>query len=118
MTRTDLCVNKPPTTSLFWKGHQDASRMLEKMCWLWGEYVEDWHVQVSVWKLWFKKKNQSRSYLNHLVFFQNWGVLHSSWGISTHSDSGNFVSSSKAAVLEPPMCWALWAVVQFSYKVL
>jgi hypothetical protein len=24
-------------------------------------------VQVSVWQLWFKKKNQSRSYLNHLV---------------------------------------------------
>jgi hypothetical protein len=21
-----------------------------------GEYVEDWHVQVSVWQLWFKKK--------------------------------------------------------------
>jgi hypothetical protein len=34
MTGTDLCVNKPPTTSLFWKGHQDASRTLEKMCWL------------------------------------------------------------------------------------
>jgi hypothetical protein len=21
-----------------------------------GEYVEDWHVQVSVWQLWFSKK--------------------------------------------------------------
>jgi hypothetical protein len=39
MSGTDLCVNKP-----------------------------HWHVQVSVWQLWFKKKNQSRSYLNHLVF--------------------------------------------------
>ena len=27
-------VDKPPTTSLFWKGHQDDSRTLEKMCWL------------------------------------------------------------------------------------
>ena len=27
-------VDKLPTTSLFWKGHQDASRTLEKMCWL------------------------------------------------------------------------------------
>jgi hypothetical protein len=32
MTGTDLCVNKPPTTSLFLKGHQEASRTLEKMC--------------------------------------------------------------------------------------
>jgi len=24
-------------------------------------------VQISVWKLWFKKKNQSWSYLHHLV---------------------------------------------------
>jgi hypothetical protein len=32
-----------------------------------GEYVEDWHVQVSVAITVFKKKNQSRSYLNHLV---------------------------------------------------
>ena len=27
-------VDTPPTTSLSWKGHQDASRTLEKMCWL------------------------------------------------------------------------------------
>ena len=27
-------VGTPPTTNLFWKGHQDASRTLEKMCWL------------------------------------------------------------------------------------
>ena len=27
-------VDTPPTTSLFWKGYQDASRTLEKMCWL------------------------------------------------------------------------------------
>jgi hypothetical protein len=32
ITGTDLCVNKPPTTSLFCKGHQDAYRTLEKMC--------------------------------------------------------------------------------------
>ena len=58
-------VDTPPTTSLFWKEHQDASRTLAKMCWLRRGYVEDWHVQVSVWQLWFKKKkNQSRSYLN------------------------------------------------------
>jgi hypothetical protein len=31
MTGTDVCVNRPPTTSLFGKGHQDASRTLEKM---------------------------------------------------------------------------------------
>ena len=35
-------------------------RMLPK-CWkkcvdFGGEYVEDWHVQVSVWQFWFKKK--------------------------------------------------------------
>jgi hypothetical protein len=24
-----------------------------------GEYVEDWHVQVSVWQLWFSKKKKS-----------------------------------------------------------
>ena len=28
-------VDTPPTTRLFWKGHEDASRTLEKMCWLW-----------------------------------------------------------------------------------
>jgi hypothetical protein len=22
-----------------------------------GEYVEDWHVQVTVWQIWFKKKS-------------------------------------------------------------
>jgi hypothetical protein len=41
MTGTDLCVNKPPTTSLFWKGYQDASRKLEKCVDSGGEYVEE-----------------------------------------------------------------------------
>jgi hypothetical protein len=40
-----------------------------------GEYVEDWHAQVSVWQLWFsKKKNQSRTCLNHLVLLMRMGT--------------------------------------------
>jgi hypothetical protein len=67
MTGTDLCVNKPPTTSLFWKGHQDASRTLEKMCWLrrgvrWRLTCASKCLAIMV-----LKKNQSRSYLNHLA---------------------------------------------------
>ena len=53
----------------FWKGHQDASRTLGKMCWL--RRGVRWRLTCpNVWQLRFKrKKNQSRSYLNHLVFY-------------------------------------------------
>jgi hypothetical protein len=59
-----------------------------------GEYVEDWHVQVSVWQLWFKK-NQSWSYLNHLVIlYYMWQslTLHvnslfmSQWGLEVQHE--------------------------------
>jgi len=62
-------VDTPPTTSLFWKGHQDASRTLEKMCWLWRGVR--WRLTCAskcLAIMVLKKKNQSRSYLNHLVF--------------------------------------------------
>ena len=49
-------VETSPTTSLFWKGHQDASRTLEKMCWL--RRGVRWRLTcASVWQLWFKKKS-------------------------------------------------------------
>ena len=60
-------VDTLPTTSFFWKGHQDASRTLEKLCCLrrgvrWRLTCASKHLVIMV-----KKKNQSRSYLNHLV---------------------------------------------------
>ena len=61
-------VNTPPTTSLFFeKGIRMLPERWKKCVGPGGEYVEAWHVQVSVWQLWFKKKNQSRPYLNYLV---------------------------------------------------
>ena len=62
-------VDTPPTTSLFWKGHQDASKTSEKMCWLRREV--HWRLACASKCLSImvtKKKNQSRSYLNHLVY--------------------------------------------------
>jgi hypothetical protein len=53
MTGTDMCVNKAPTTSLFLKGYQDASRTLEKNVSTPEGSTLKTDIQVSVWQLWF-----------------------------------------------------------------
>ena len=65
MTGTDLCVNKPHCAAAVrpWESEATTPTLPPARV---RTYVEDWHVQVSVWQLWLQKKNQSRSYLNHL----------------------------------------------------
>jgi hypothetical protein len=60
ITGTDLCVNKPHCAAAVrpWESGATTSTLPErwKKCVdFGGEYVEDWHVQVCVWQLWFKK---------------------------------------------------------------